>query len=300
MPRLLFASFFMVLLFSGQAIAGDKATARKALSGDPEAQMAMCLAYWSGDGVGKNLRKARDWCIVSLDSTVKKYRPNSKYFKWYMENGLRTLGNIYYELGNRASAKAVFTICAQKSDHRLTSSLNCQYILEDSKNYDWDGVANKRPDFVNEDLDKIRQDLHNDPEVLRLAGKGSSDSGSDGRRCAPYTGPSNDPQVDSYCKAAYTYRCNGNPDAAAYQCEILGQYGKGRSYCPYCAATPDTSARTIKPRRAKKPFCTTDAFSGLVTSTAGTYYNLEDCKADCRSITDYRKDRYDCDKVTHW
>ena len=54
---------------------------------------------------------------------------------------------------------------------------------------------------------------------------------------AGYTGPKGDPQADSFCMAAYSYRCNGQDAQADANCKIYKQLqadNPGMANCPYC------------------------------------------------------------------
>jgi hypothetical protein len=55
--------------------------------------------------------------------------------------------------------------------------------------------------------------------------------------CADYNGPTGDPQSDSFCQAAWAYRCNGQNNEADATCLIYNQIREdnpGMPPCPYC------------------------------------------------------------------
>lgn len=52
-----------------------------------------------------------------------------------------------------------------------------------------------------------------------------------------YQGPDFDIQIDSQCKAAYAYRCQGNDAGVRAACEVYRgwqQHQSGIPNCPYC------------------------------------------------------------------
>ena len=63
-----------------------------------------------------------------------------------------------------------------------------------------------------------------------------SASSPGGSSCGTYDGPDEDPQVDSFCKAAYAHTCDGNAQGVAANCRILGEsFGSQyRAACKYC------------------------------------------------------------------
>ncbi|MES2639381.1 MAG: hypothetical protein V4850_07845 [Myxococcota bacterium] len=71
---------------------------------------------------------------------------------------------------------------------------------------------------------------------LDICMDGDSGTGSDS--CgAGYAGPEYDVQSDSFCKAAYNYRCSGSDDEADANCAIYNQMeadNPGMPSCPYC------------------------------------------------------------------
>jgi hypothetical protein len=68
---------------------------------------------------------------------------------------------------------------------------------------------------------------------------GGTGTTSGGGSCGntPYTGPTGDPQSDSFCKAAYNYKCSGDTQKVQANCAIYRQMqadNPGMPNCPYC------------------------------------------------------------------
>ncbi|MCP3102704.1 hypothetical protein LZ198_27895 [Myxococcus sp. K15C18031901] len=61
--------------------------------------------------------------------------------------------------------------------------------------------------------------------------------GSSGACNTPYSGPTADPQSSSFCQAAYTYGCQGQPAKRDDNCRVYAQFesdNPGMPSCPYC------------------------------------------------------------------
>lgn len=67
----------------------------------------------------------------------------------------------------------------------------------------------------------------------------SSSSSTVAGTCQPYSGPTDDPQFDSFCKQAYSYSCIGDTTNAKKVCAVLNQWladvGDSQTAGQYCS-----------------------------------------------------------------